>query len=112
MSDIDTVIRASRRLEHLLASRLGATGRGLHAKINSVERRLPPDLVKGLRWVATMRNKVVHDEAFRLPNRRKFAREARRLHRRVRQLAPSYLRVVVAVVAAALATAAAVYLLR
>lgn len=67
-SDIELVIRYSRALESLLGKRLGATGTGLHEKITSVEKRLGEPLVKRLRWIATIRNKVVHEEGFALPN--------------------------------------------
>ena len=67
-SDIELVIRYSRALESLLGKRLGATGTGLHERITSVERRLPVPLVKRLRWIATMRNNVVHVDGFALPS--------------------------------------------
>ena len=68
LSDIELVIRYSRALESLLGKRLGATGTGLHERITSVERRLSVPLVKRLRWIATMRNNVVHTDGFALPN--------------------------------------------
>jgi hypothetical protein len=72
MSDIDTVIEGSRVLEQLLEIRLGAKGRGLHQKINSIGTNiLPARTIKRLRWIATMRNKVVHED-FSLPDRRAF----------------------------------------
>ena len=67
-SDIELVIRYSRALESLLGKRLGATGTGLHERITSVEKRLPVPLVKRLRWIATMRNNVVHVDGFVLPS--------------------------------------------
>lgn len=60
MSDIDLVIRRSREIEETLETRFGAKGKGLHQKLSSVEQKLPPDLVKQIRWIATMRNEVVH----------------------------------------------------
>ncbi len=68
LSDIELVIRYSRALESLLGKRLGATGTGLHERITSVERRLSVPLVKRLRWIATMRNNVVHVDGFVLPS--------------------------------------------
>lgn len=47
--------------EHLLEERFGATGRGLHEKITSVEDLLPPRLTRILRRIATIRNKAVHE---------------------------------------------------
>ena len=67
-SDIELVIRYSRALKSLLGKRLGATGTGLHERITSVEKRLGAPLVKRLRWIATMRNNVVHVDGFALPS--------------------------------------------
>lgn len=80
-SDIDLVVSASRRLEAVLAKRYGATGRGLHAQISSVEKQLPRDLVHALRWVATMRNKVLHQDGFKLKDRAAFRAEVARAER-------------------------------
>ena len=58
------IIESVKRIETLLAQRHGATGRGLHTKVDSVREALPADLVKQLRWIATMRNKTMHEEGF------------------------------------------------
>lgn len=62
LSQIETVIRASKQLELLLAQHYGATGRGLHEKTSSVEDQLDSDTVRRLRKIATLRNKVVHED--------------------------------------------------
>lgn len=64
MSDIEYVITRTKALETLLEQGLGAAGKGLHEKVSSVETRLPPALVKKLRFVATVRNKLVHEAAY------------------------------------------------
>lgn len=76
-SDIELAVTTARRLETLLESRFGASGRGLHEKLASVEATLPPEALRGGRYVATMRNKVVHEDAFSLPDRDRFLRCAR-----------------------------------
>jgi len=81
VSDETLVIQASRRLEAVLKEHHGAQGRGLHALVTCVEHRLPAKTVKQLRWIATLRNKVVHEEGYRLENARDYARQARRLER-------------------------------
>ena len=68
LSDIELVIRYSRALESMLGKHFGATGTGLHERVTSVEKRLSVPLVKRLRWIATMRNNVVHTDGFALPN--------------------------------------------
>ena len=71
MSDIDLAVTRSRKLEQMLERGLGASGRGLHEKTTSVEREIPADLVRKLRLVATVRNKIVH-EATRIDDRPRF----------------------------------------
>lgn len=71
-SDIETAIKYSKAVESLLTKQMGAQGKGLHEKLSSVERQLPSALVKRIRYLATMRNKVVHEDDFKLPNKKAF----------------------------------------
>src|SRR5690606_34437429 len=63
MSDIDLAVRRSKRLEGRLRRNFGVSGRGLHELIDAAKRKnaLPNDLVRKLRFVATIRNRIVHD---------------------------------------------------
>ena len=61
-SDNDVVLEASKRLETVLKERHGAAGRGLHEYTSDVEDALPEPVVKTLRWLATVRNNVVHGD--------------------------------------------------
>lgn len=58
---IDTAITYTSPLKRELR-RLGATGSGLHAMVTSIEDQLPTPLVKNLRFVITIRNKVLHGD--------------------------------------------------
>lgn len=60
MSDIELAITRVKALESLLEA-VGATGKGLHEKVSSVQAKLAPPLVKKLRFAATVRNKIVHE---------------------------------------------------
>lgn len=60
MSDVELAVTKAKTLEALLEA-IGATGKGLHEKVTSVQSRLPPPLVKKLRFIATVRNKIVHE---------------------------------------------------
>jgi hypothetical protein len=64
MSDIELAITRVKALESVLEQALGATGKGLHEKVTSVQDRLPPPLVKKLRFLATVRNKIVHESNY------------------------------------------------
>jgi len=72
MSDIEKVVTRTRRLEKLLRTQHHASGKGLHQLITSCEERLPHDVIKKLRFVATIRNKIVHEDGFKLDSRKEF----------------------------------------
>ena len=77
-SDLRRVIVWSKRFEAHLARRYGATGRGLHEKIDSAGDRLEPEAVRHLRYVATVRNKLLHEDGYdRLDDRRAFKQRTR-----------------------------------
>lgn len=111
MSDIELAIRWSKKLESLLG-RLGAAGRGLHEKVSSVERKLPDPLVRKLRFIATVRNKVVHDDEYhRIDDRAGFDKACKEAETQLRKMAgvkPAGRRVVWSVLLA-LAVALIVY---
>lgn len=65
MSDIELAITRVKALESLLEQAFGATGKGLHEKVSSVQAKLSPQLVKKLRFVATVRNKIVHESDYK-----------------------------------------------
>jgi hypothetical protein len=71
-SDIELAIKTSRRLETLLEGQLGAIGRGLHEKINSVEAHLPEVALHHVRYIATIRNATIHQDGFSFPDRSLF----------------------------------------
>jgi hypothetical protein len=73
-SDIELVITAARRIEALLEKYCVASGRGLHEKLSSIPDMLPPKVLYAGRYIATIRNKVVHMDAFSIPNRTRFLR--------------------------------------
>lgn len=68
MSQLETLIQFTKRIENTLEKQFNAQGRGLHTKVGSIEFNLPVALVKKIRWVATLRNKLVHEEDFKLEN--------------------------------------------
>ncbi|CAH0532309.1 hypothetical protein VST7929_00125 [Vibrio stylophorae] len=95
MSEIAMVIKRSRQIETLLRTYYHAEGRGLHSLISSCEERLPHHLVSKLRFIASVRNKVVHDAHYRLDDKAGFMRACKqceseltpRSHRTVRRFA-------------------------
>ncbi|HEX3358761.1 MAG TPA: hypothetical protein VHS31_17425 [Tepidisphaeraceae bacterium] len=88
MSDIDLAISHCKTLESLLERGLGASGRGLHEKVSSVESRLPRELVRKLRLVATVRNKVVHEADYKnIDDRKAFLAACRDAERELKKMA-------------------------
>ena len=85
MSDIDLAITRSQRLERMLERDFGATGKGLHQKVSSIADSRPDDLVRKLRLVATVRNKVVH-ESGRIEDRSRFLEAADTAERELKQM--------------------------
>jgi hypothetical protein len=64
MSDIELAVTRTKALESFLEQALGATGKGLHEKVTSVQDKLSQPLVKKLRFIATVRNKIVHESNY------------------------------------------------
>ncbi len=60
-SDLELAVEASKRLESALEHYYGASGRGLHSKADSVADQLDAQVLRKLRYVATIRNKIVHE---------------------------------------------------
>lgn len=75
-NDFEMVIRASKDLESMLEE-FGATGKGLHEKISSgVDTgHITQKLAKSMRYLATLRNRLVHEKGFDcIPDRSSFIR--------------------------------------
>jgi|SaaInlStandDraft_1057018.scaffolds.fasta_scaffold143075_2 hypothetical protein len=64
MSDIEKVVLASKRLEKLLKENFGGKGKGLHELTESSRRSLSEAVIKKLHYVATLRNKVIHEDGY------------------------------------------------
>jgi hypothetical protein len=65
MSFLEAVIQKTKRLEGLLEERYQAVGRGLHEKATSIEHKLDSNTLKQIRFIASVRNKLVHEDGYR-----------------------------------------------
>ncbi len=83
MSTIEIAVRYSKRLEGILERRFGAAGRGLHEKLTSVETKLPQDIVRSIRCVATMRNSAIHEDDFEIKDVEDFTKTCEQLIQRL-----------------------------
>ncbi len=61
----ELVIKTSKTLERALVDK-GASGKGLHEYVSSLENRLEQQLIKKLRYIASVRNQLVHNADFSL----------------------------------------------
>ncbi|KAH7467217.1 hypothetical protein PRIC1_011263 [Phytophthora ramorum] len=75
-NDYQLAIEASKELEFLLETHFGAHGQGLHERVSSVETSIPVPTVRSIRYVATLRNRLIHDREMRaLPDRAMFIKK-------------------------------------
>ncbi|OAN16942.1 hypothetical protein A3K86_08370 [Photobacterium jeanii] len=72
MANIEMVVTKTRRIEHLLREHYHAEGKGLHQLISSCETRLPHEIIPKLRFIASVRNKVVHEDGYKLDDKKGF----------------------------------------
>lgn len=71
-NDYELAIKTSKELEHILECHFRAHGRGLHEKISTAQ-GLSSDLVRDMRYLATIRNKLIHERGFdSIPDRARF----------------------------------------
>ena len=64
---IEQTIKHTKKIETILV-KLGATGQGVHTKLDSIEYKIDEPLVKKIRWIATMRNGLMHKDGFEMDN--------------------------------------------
>jgi hypothetical protein len=57
------VLEVSTKVESLLGQ-LGASGRGIHERLSSVEDQISQQMVKKIRWIASVRNAAAHELEF------------------------------------------------
>jgi hypothetical protein len=62
---VGEVLERTQEMEYLLRTRFDATGRGLNEYLDSIPDVLPSDLVKKIRFITTIRNKLVHERGYR-----------------------------------------------
>ena len=61
----EIVISSTKRIETILTE-MGAKGKGLHEKLSNVEHLLEVNTIKSIRFLASIRNKLLHDDNFEL----------------------------------------------
>lgn len=87
MSDFKSIIDAVKRIETTLIGQFGAEGRGLHEKLSSVEERIPPNLQRTIRYLATVRNKAMHEDGYEIEDPAVYVQQATQVHTQLLALA-------------------------
>ena len=90
MSDIDLALSRCKRIEQRLRHNYRVDGRGLHELVDAAKAKngLPTPLVRKLRLIATVRNKIVHDADYtKIEDRRGFVRACDEAERELDELA-------------------------
>ena len=59
----EIVISTTKKIETMLIE-IGADGKGLHTKVSSIEHIFEERIVKSIRFLASIRNKLLHDDNF------------------------------------------------
>lgn len=59
----ELVIKRTKSIESSLTSLFNANGRGLHEKLSSVEGEISKLIIRKIRYIASVRNKFIHDDA-------------------------------------------------
>ena len=63
---IGKVINYTKKIEGILENKYAAEGKGLHEKVSSVESRLDEAIVKRIRYIASVRNGLMHEPDYTL----------------------------------------------
>lgn len=61
-------VNGTKRIEAILEQKFAASGRGLYEKMATANMKLPDALQKRIRYVATLRNKTMHEDGYEIPN--------------------------------------------
>ena len=74
--ELTKIISITRKIESILKDKFKAKGKGLHTYIDSIENMLDEPLIKDLRFIATIRNKSMHESTFKMDNFMRYQRVA------------------------------------
>ncbi len=66
--ELAQIIHYTREIETIIKSKFKVDGNGLHQYIDSIQKYFDAAFIKDLRYLATMRNKSMHEHDFKLNN--------------------------------------------
>ena len=90
MSDLKAILDSTKKIEALIEQRLGGSGRGLHEKLSNAKVRIPEPLTKKIRYIASIRNKTVHEDGFEIEDMGRFLKTCEQTIAELEQLAEAH----------------------
>ena len=66
--ELAKIISSTREIETILKEKFNANGKGIHTYLDSIENKIDNQLLKDLRFIATIRNKSMHESSFKVDN--------------------------------------------
>jgi hypothetical protein len=75
----EIVINNTKKIESLLKDKLSAEGRGLHTQAESVQDILDQKVAKKIHYIATIRNNLMHEVDFKIPDIDLFEKDCKRV---------------------------------
>lgn len=70
-------LKIQKKIESLIAEKLNAEGKGLYEKTVSVEGYIDQEIVRKIRRIATIRNKLMHEDSFELDDTLSFEEDCK-----------------------------------
>lgn len=61
----ENVVKKAKKIESILSD-MGAEGKGLNEKLDSIKHRFDEKIIKAIRFIATIRNKLLHEDNFEM----------------------------------------------
>lgn len=61
----ENVVKKAKKIESILSD-MGAEGKGLNEKLDSIKHRFDEKIIKAIRFIATIRNKLLHEDDFEM----------------------------------------------
>lgn len=72
MGQIETVVNYTKKIETIFVNELGATGRGLHEKLDSIGNVIDSSIARKIRYIASARNKLMHEDGYEIDDMDRF----------------------------------------
>jgi hypothetical protein len=90
LTDIELVVIRYKQIEAALETKFGAQGKGLHEKITSISKSIPTEDIKKMRYVATIRNKIIHEVGYDcVDDRGGFIKTCNMVDKHLQEITPS-----------------------